>query len=174
MDVERFLEISEGMEHLVDDEYDSDDLLRAASLLAAAADKTGVVEVDMVVNLNSILGLNVITDDSTVNYVDFSPMDYSREGVYTKDVLVLQEELDNYGYWVDGHWVETLVPLCYTNGSRNPDVFTFDHDLLPLDHLYHDQDFEPASSNIAGFVQASDDSLRVIHFTHTYQIPSLR
>lgn len=70
-----------------------------ASLLAAAADKTGTVTVDTVVYMNSILAIN-----SGSTYYDFSSYSYDRAttwGSVTATVLVLK----------DGVYVPTVVNL---------------------------------------------------------------
>lgn len=61
-----------------------------ASLLAAGADKTGIINVDTVVYINSILGIN-----TSGTYYDFSSYDYDRAETWsdvTVTVLVLQPD----------------------------------------------------------------------------------
>lgn len=147
------------------------DLITAASLLSAGADKTGHITVDLVFYMNSIMGLN--TKNATGYYtsntvVNFDPLDYAREDVYTKQVYVLVPELKVNGDWTFGHWVQNYVWLMdentwpdppYHNGS-NPAVFTWD---IP--------DVDPPGPDIGGFAQASDDALRVISYTHDNKMP---
>jgi len=125
------------------------DLDLAASLFAAAADKTSVVTVDMVVYMNSILGI-----DGTLpgDYVDFSSFTYDRASALsgvTATVLVEQP---------DGTYVVKDVSV--------------------LDAVFGGEDgtFDPVTENVTasmvdGFTAASDDALQVLEFIHTYAAP---
>lgn len=64
----------------------------AASLLAAGADKTGAVSVDMVAYLNSIYGITAMTP---TDYVDYSTFDYDRSSLY--NVTITYNELNPDG-----------------------------------------------------------------------------
>lgn len=59
---------------------------QAASFLGAAADKTQPINLDIVVYLNTILGLN---GTSGTNYVNYSNFTYDRADVYSGDVTYL-------------------------------------------------------------------------------------
>ncbi len=144
------------------------DLMTTASLLSAGADKTGHITVDLVFYMNCIMDLN--TKNATGYYtsttvVNFDPLDYAREDVYTKQVYVLVPEL-NSGEWLFGHWVQNYVWLMntttwpYSYQGSNPAVFTWD---IP--------DVDPLGPDIGGFAQASDDALRVISYTHDNKMP---
>lgn len=74
-----------------------------ASLLAAAADKTGTITVDTVVYMNSILGINNLAADPDV-YYDFSSYDYDRYTTW-KDVNVTVLVYDP----VSGGYFPTMV-----------------------------------------------------------------
>ena len=188
LDVEHFLAAIElgkedddgnpdlDLSHLLDEGaggIENEDFLSAASFLAAAADKTGHIDLDLVVNLNTIMGLNAdLNGNDTLEYeeyVNFEDMNYDRSALYSKDITVLQpapsEEIKN-GYDVDLFWKETSITIYDENNNppANGDIFIRDGD----DPFVLDSDW------IAGFVQAADDSLRVIYYVHTYQIPALR
>jgi len=176
LDVDNFTEATGGaMPHLLNDDtvLTVEDLMSAASFLAAAADKTGHITVDLVFYLNTILGFNTKNQQGVYDtYVVFDPMTYYRESVYDKDVYVLVPELDEEtGGWVDGHWVQAYVGLVSFDDSgnlvSNPDVFTWDILKCVGESCYWDI----AIADIAGFAQASDDALRVISYTHDNEIP---
>jgi PKD repeat protein len=186
LDVEHFLEaiaagIAAGgdplnLDHLLgegEEEIENEDFLSAASFLAAAADKTGHIDLDLVVNLNTIMGLNADLNGNGAleyeEYVNYEGMSYDRGLLYSKDITVLQPA-DNGdisgGLDYNDFWKETLVTIYDDNEDpqANEDIFTKDGE----------EPFEPDSGWIAGFVQAADDSLRVIYFVHKFQIPDLR
>jgi len=75
--------------------------LQAAAFLGAAADKTQPINLDIVVYLNTILGLN--GTDGT-NYVDYTNFTYDRSQVYSGDVTYL---LANG----DGTYTTTTKPI---------------------------------------------------------------
>jgi hypothetical protein len=147
-----------------------DDLLYAASFLAAGGDKTGHITLDLVFYMNSIMGLNTknesgFYDQTTV--VDFSMFDIDRFPRYDKSVYVLVPELDDQGSWVQLHWMEAWVELMNTtkwpdtyNGS-NPEVFVWD---VAPGWVYDSKD-------IGGFAQVSDDNQRVLAYTHDHFVP---
>ena len=64
---------------------------QAAAFLGAAADKTQPISLDIVVYLNTILGLN---GTSGANYVDYSHFTYNRAQVYSGDVTYLVADGD--------------------------------------------------------------------------------
>ncbi|UCH47392.1 MAG: hypothetical protein JSU95_15120 [Betaproteobacteria bacterium] len=108
----------------------------SASLFAAAADKTGVITVDTVVYMNSILGVN-----SDTAYYDFSAYSYDRAATWadaTAVVLVLQP---------DGSYKEQTV-------------FIYDAVFANTDWT------DPTVGGADDFAQAADDYLRVISFIH--------
>ncbi|MDH3242317.1 MAG: hypothetical protein OEO83_16815 [Alphaproteobacteria bacterium] len=125
------------------------DLELAASLFAAAADKTSVINVDMVVYMNSILGI-----DGTLpgDFVDFSTFTYNRASAFagvTATVLVEQP---------DGSYVVEEVSI--------------------LDAVFGGADgsFDPTTDNLQaakvdGFTAASDDALQVLEFIHEFAPP---
>ncbi len=127
------------------------DLDLAATLFAAAADKYGVVNVDMVVYMNSILGI-----DGTLpgDYVDYSTFTYDRAGAYagvTAEVLVQQP---------DGSYIVQEVSI-------------LDAVFGGADGVFNAADDNLAASNADGFTAATDDALQVIEFIHEFAPPEV-
>ena len=127
------------------------DLELAASLFAAAADKSGVVNVDVVVYMNSILGI-----DGTLagDFVDYSTYTYDRATAYagiTAEVLVQQP---------DGTYVVETVNVLDAVFGGDDGVFNAGDDNL-------------TASNVDGFTAASDDALQVIEYLHNYSVPAI-
>lgn len=127
------------------------DLDLAATLFAAAADKSGTVNVDVIVYMNSILGIDgTLTGD----YVNYSAFSYDRASAYadvTAEVMVLQ-----------------------------PDGSYLVQDVSILDAVFggEDGEFDAATENLTaanvdGFAAATDDALQVIEFIHNYAPPEV-
>lgn len=124
----------------------------AASLLAAASDKTGTITVDEVAYYNLILGVNGEFTGIDGEYVDFSAFTYDRASAYdgvTAEVLVQQ---------ADGSYTVEVVDV--------------------LDVVFGGEDgvFDPATENmvadnIDGFSAAADDAVQVLEFVHEYTAP---
>jgi hypothetical protein len=117
--------------------------LAASSLLAAAADKTSTLNVDIVVYLNSFLGINTVTDGKVTAYYDFTT-DYNREATYknvTATVLVPQGDGVTY--------VATTVNVYDTVFSGSTWV-----------------DPTPSDAGADDFAAAANDALRVIQYIH--------
>lgn len=111
-----------------------------AALLAAAADKTGIITVDTVVYMNSILGINNLAADPD-QYYDFSTVSYDRATTWstaTATVLVLK----------DGVYVPTVVNLYEA-------VFDSTNWVDPT-----------AVGGADDFAAAANDYLQVIEFVH--------
>lgn len=172
----------DDLDELNDYEADGADFDFAAAFLAAAADKTGEIGMDMLVYVNSIMGINMVVGYSAYDEdgnpaedaVDYSkyPDYFNFENVpgYNRGntiggrgdggyVTVLRED----GV-VQGAWSETPVEMM--NG------ISFDN--LGLNANGFPDGTNSASSNILGFTQMADDNLSIIKFVHTYQIPGLR
>ena len=172
-------------QHTTGDDFDF-----AGAFLAAAADKTGDIGVDMVVYLNSILGINKVVGyseydsdgnpvDGAVNYSEepvyfnfngIGGMDdnkYDRSGIFgirrgTPDVGAGYVRVLQGG---GGSWIE----IEYEIMSLDPEGF----DNIGID-TFGFPSGDSADSDIRGFAQMADDDLSVIEFVHTYQIPGLR
>ncbi len=121
--------------------------LSAASLLAGAADKTGTLTVDTVVYLNSILGINTVTNGVTTSYYDFSSVKYDRTATYENaTVTVLVKQLD-------GSYLPTPVNIYDAVFSGSAWV-----DPTP-------------TGGAADFAAEANDALRVIEFVHDSAAP---
>lgn len=174
---------------------DVTDLSFAASHLSAAADKTGDIGVDMVVYLNSILGINKVlgygeydaygepTEDA-VNYEE-NPVYFNFRAVYAYD------RPDTFGSRGKvGTTGGNYLPSTYTGAvevlQEDPPksgVWVQIEELIMggkinFDNIGQNTSGSPsglsATKNILGFTQQADDDLSVIEFIHTYQIPGLR
>jgi len=151
----------------------------AAAFLSAAADKTGQIGPDLIVYLNSILGINKVVgysayeDDGTpasdaIDYTKF-PSYFNFASVPGYDRATTMGNRGDFGFVTvlqggefTGVWTETSVSILGL-GFMNQGV---GFDGMPSG--------APATMDIGGFTQMADDDLRVIEFTHTYQIPGLR
>ena len=117
--------------------------LQVETLLAAAADKTSTITVDTLVYLNSILGINTVTNGVTTAYYDFSTVNYDRAATRdgkTAEVLVLQPDGLTY--------VKTTVNL--------------------YDAVFNSTNWVDTTptGGADDFAVATDDALRVIQFIH--------
>lgn len=117
--------------------------LQVETLLAAAADKTSTITVDTVVYLNSILGINTVSNGVTTGYYDFSSVNYDRAATWdgkTAEVLVLQPDGVTY--------VKTTVNL--------------------YDAVFNSTNWVDTTptGGADDFAVATDDALRVIQFIH--------
>ena len=176
----------------VNNQLNNHDLLLAASLLAAAADKTGTITLDKVVYINSVYGINQIgtlTDQKGNKYFNFSnrdngaPYSQDRAGTYSKRtsggcgdgvVGVLQPDDENYITFT----VDCVEILAYENSGvpHDPTVagvhFT---DLIEAYTTVRDENGDLLEydfiNNVRGFAQAADDALQVIEYIHNYKIP---
>ena len=169
----------------------------AASFLAAAADKTGDIGVDMVVYVNSILGINKVIGYSEYD-ADGNPTAYATN--YAKNPVYFNygvEESGVYGY-NRGNVFTNRGQVMTHGGSYGPSTYdgnvyvlksnggvTWEEtplsiiDTILFDNIGLDAEGFPdgetlATDNILGFSQMADDDLSVIEFIHTYQIPGLR
>lgn len=122
--------------------------LNPAALLAAAADKTGNINIDTVVYMNSILGINNLASGS---YYNFDTYNYDRAttwGSVTAQVLVLQPD---GSYKVET--VNVYDTLFDANGDGVGDNWT---DPTPV----------VGDAGADDFATAADDYLTVIQFIH--------
>ena len=133
-----------NLTYLVDGTKTSADLASAASFLAAAADKTGTLTIDKVVDMNTILGVTgTLTSATGATYVDYASYTYDRASVYstmTADVLVKQ---------ADGTYKVTTVNL---------------YDVVLKSTAY-------TGTNVDAFATAANDALQVLEYLHNNPIP---
>jgi hypothetical protein len=168
---------------------DSHYLTLAASLLAAAADKTGTITLDKVVYINSVYGINQVgTYAANGNtYFDFGAFAYNRKIVYVTRgspecaddygpsyVWVLQPEFDSLGV-VPNHFVtQCMGLLAYDNGDLTANSVRFlDANMMEAysgDYIQYSFDFK---DNVRGFTMAADDALQVIEYIHNYKVPEV-
>ena len=109
-----------------DDSLNNDELLLAASLLAAAADKTGSITLDKDVYINFIYGINqlgTLSDgepDGSRTYFDFSDFTYGRSDIFSSRssggcgpgwIYVLQPEADTDNDPSTLHYITTCMDL---------------------------------------------------------------
>jgi hypothetical protein len=161
---------------------EADDFPFAAAFLSAAADKTGEISTDMVVYINSILGINKVVGTSEDGETDYSEdpeyFDYSLVSGYNRGSVLgtrgsarYLEESVTADTWVDKQIGVDKIP--------DSPLSKFDKlGLNPQDPNDEKPDYLPnlqlATEDILGFTQMADDDLSVIEFIHTYQIPGLR
>ncbi|MBL28547.1 MAG: hypothetical protein CMM50_13455 [Rhodospirillaceae bacterium] len=134
--------VSSAFSNLTDGQLTAEDLISAAVLLGAAADKYTPLSLDEVMYTNNILGVN---DPSTGSYIDLTSVSYDRESTYgdvTAEVLV-----DPDG---DGTWTVTEVNI--------------------FDAVFGGEDVSATAA--AGFAQAVDDSRAVVNYIHEYEVPA--
>ena len=156
----------------------------AASLMAAAADKTGSITLDKVMYINSIYGINqlgsVLGEVEGKTYFDFGAFTYGRNLYAARgggpncdagEIWVLQPELDN-GTEVANHYVTQCMPILgrETDPSINAVRFT---DMVEA-YTTTDPDLEFFfNNNVRGFTQAADDALQVLEYIHNYKVPEV-
>lgn len=122
------------------------DMLQAASLLAAASDKAGSINQDMVVYTDSILGItgvNPVIGDDGKSYVDFSKVKYDRGDTYTGDVSFLRSN-------GDGTYTTVTEPI--------------------MTAVFGGTDY--SGTELEAFTQAADDARAVIEFVHSHPLPA--
>jgi hypothetical protein len=167
----------------------SNDFVRAGSFLAGAADKTGVITVDLVQYMNRILKITLNTELSTANVrtlpalirdcgggdgVPYLPIEQCTTLPATAGLPAPANErfvdffATNYvrNQWHD-YLLEVLKPL---GGGMWQEV----DDVRLMDWLSDQNGPQPLESvrNVDGFVAAASDGLRSIEFIHNYEIPA--
>ncbi len=139
---------------------DSNELLLAASLLAAAADKSGSLTLDKVIYINSIYGINQVGglpgETPGVTYFDFRAFTYSRTDLYG---------LERHSLECGPGFVWVLRPEGSSGTLWATDCMNI---LSEVHHLVGSE-----NENVRGFVQAADDALQVIEYIHNYRVPEV-
>ncbi len=140
----------------------NEDLLRAASFLAGSGDKTGRINTDLVVNLNSILGINrvVITESrhdsvQVTQYYDFGDF------AYLRDV----DDLTNRA---------SLLQPTESGGDIYPGSFYVDEIAVMEQVFAAGWDSSALEENlpIINFTRAADDALGIIFYLHNFALPA--
>jgi hypothetical protein len=120
------------------------DYKQAASLLAAASDKTVKVTVDSVVDMNAILGVTgTLTGPDGKTYVNFTDYTYDRAATYPGTVTVLVKNSDG----------------SYTK-----------QDVTIMDAVFNNTTYD--GTGAAAFATAADDARAVISFVHDNPLPA--
>jgi hypothetical protein len=115
-----------------------DKLTLAANLLAAAADKTGSINIDVVAYENIVLGIAAMTPE---DFVDYSSFDYNRTETYPGTISYYVQQADG-----------TVVLVTDTI----------------LQAVFDGETYTSADgAGIVDFAQAADDALQMIEFIHT-------
>lgn len=167
----------------------SRDFVRAGSFLAGAADKTGVITVDLVQYMNRIMKITLDTEISTANVftlpalirdcgggdgVPYLPIDQCTTKAATAGMPVpANERFVNFratsylrSAWHDRK-LEVLKPIPGTTRWQEARGVSL------LDWLGDQDGPQPeAVTGIDGFVAATADGLRAIEFIHNYEIPA--
>ena len=165
-------------------DLNNQELLLAASLLAAAADKTGSISLDKVVYINFIYGINqlgTLTDGKPDGrtYFDFSNFTYGRSGTYGSRssggcpdgwIWVLQPTGTGNNYaptcmeimgWTNNPTVNSVRFFEMTEAYKT--VEDAEGNLLKYDFV----------ENVRAFTQAADDALQVLEYIHNYKVPEV-
>ena len=131
---------------LVDHTTTNSDMLQAASFLAAASDKAGSINQDVVVYTDSILGVTGITPLTGADgkeYVDFSNVTYDRSATYTGTVTYLKSN-------GDGTYTSVTAPI--------------------IDAVFGGTTY--TGTQLDAFTQAADDARAVIEYVHNNPLPA--
>jgi hypothetical protein len=155
----------------------NDDLRLAASLIAAAADKSGSFTVDKIVYANSIYGINALgTLPGEVEgkmYFNFAAFAYSKPFAFRSSggcledgqVYVLQPE--------PAGQATTWEAQCE---NMMTSIFFKDVDFVVPDISGAGQYagyYAEGTANVAGFTQAANDALKTIEYIHNYAVPEI-
>lgn len=161
----------------------NEQMLLAASLLAAAADKTGNITLDKLIYVNSIYGINQVGtlpgEVEGKTYFDFTAYTYDR------NVFASRSSGDCATGWI---WVLQPVPGATTLfeaqcmeilGNETDPTINAVH-FTNMEESYTtvlDQNGDPLVydfvNNVRAFAQASDDALQVLEYMHNYSVPEV-
>ena len=127
----------------------------AKSFLAAAASKFGVINLDIVINLNNMLDINdVEVNDLGVpegEYYDLTGYTYDRTAAFTSDVDA------------DGDGVLDPVTVTYLTDPEGDGTYVYVTEPL-MTVVFGDTAYEGSGAD--AFAQAADDAVQVIEFIH--------
>ena len=160
----------------------NDELLLAASLLAAAADKTGNITLDKLVYINSVYGINqagsLPGEAEGKLYFDFSAFMYD---AVSRDLFNDRQSGDCA---LGSIWV--LQPTDDENYFKTEcmEILGYEEAHDPAINAVHFTDMEEVystvpyfypyfSENVRAFAQASDDALQVLEYIHNYKAPEV-
>jgi hypothetical protein len=126
----------------------SEDLATAATLLAAATDKTEVFTVDEIAYLNNIIGINPTTIEGTE--ITYSTIENLADFAY--DRAIYDKE------------VEVLLPSETQEG-------VYEVQTVNLLDVVFDGETYSGTGTLDAFTQAADDARAVIEYIHNYEVP---
>ena len=136
-----------SLSYLADTAFTNDDMMMAATLLAAASDKAGTITRDEVVYLSTMLtvdGVNPITGADGRTYVDYSSATYDRSDTYIGDVTFVRN---------NGDGTFTLLTESIMTAVFGGTDYT--------------------GTKLDAFAQAAEDARAVIEFIHDHPVPAL-
>ena len=167
----------------------SRDFVRAGSFLAGAADKTGVITVDLVQYMNRILKITLDTELSTANVytlpalirdcgggdgVPYLPIEQCTTRAAAAGLPApANERFVNFRAtsYVRNQWHDYLLEVLKPLGSG---MWQEVSDVRLMDWLSDQNGPQPleAVRDISGFVAGASDGLRSVEFVHNYEIPA--
>jgi len=137
----------DNLSFLVDKTVTNSDMLQAASFLAAASDKAGSINDDMVVYTDSILGIvgatTPLVGADGKEYVDFTNVTYDRSATYTGTVTYLKKNED---------------------GTYSKETASI------MDAVFGGETY--TGTQLDAFTQAADDARAVIEYVHDNPLPA--
>lgn len=165
-------------------DLDVHDLQLAASLLAGAGDKFGVITLDMVVYINSIYGINQAadTESGVFNFGQYHYGDMGgRVGLYNGrthigtscdpgEVYVLVPQNEEYTSFI-ADCVGITDAVLFNDYSEVYLTGWLEDENGNLYHLY--SDYPVYADDVRGFAQAADDALQVLEYVHNYSVPDV-
>lgn len=167
----------------------SRDFVRAGSFLAGAADKTGVITVDLVQYMNRILKITLDTELSTANVLTLPALIRDCGGGDGVPYLPIEqcttraavagmpapanERFVNFRAtsYVRSQWHDYLLEVLKPLGSG---MWQEASDVRLMDWLSDQNGPQPleAVRDVNGFVAGASDGLRAVEFVHNYEIPA--
>ena len=161
----------------------NDQMLLGASLLAAAADKTGSITLDKVVYINSVYGINQVGslpgEVEGKTYFNFSGFTYGRNVFAARSsgdctvgwIWVLQPVPDTTTLFetqcmeILGYEADPMVNAVRFTNMMESYTTMLDQYGNPLAYDFVD--------NVRAFAQAADDALQVLEYMHNYSVPEV-
>lgn len=172
-----------GDEERTNADLTNDELLLAASLLAAAADKTGNITLDKLVYINSVYGINqagsLPGEVEGKTYFNFGNYEYDRAVFGNRSsgtcesglIWVLQPDDTGYEHFT----AQCMEILGYDPNDETPVNAVRFTDMAEAYTTVFDGEGEPLAydftDNVRAFAQASDDALQVLEYIHNYKVP---
>ncbi|WP_409420982.1 hypothetical protein ABHF91_14570 [Pseudaeromonas sp. ZJS20] len=168
------------LDNLFDNSLTREDLNVAAAFLSASGDKTGTITLDLVININTILGIN-----TAAGYFDFENVAGVQDNTYGYYRGVTNESYCRNPTVYDsqsacGMFSGVQATLILPSNKEGTVVSALTRQTITLLEDAYPQVFNDVAptdlfSNTAarGFTQAADDSLKVINYIHNWALPDL-